>query len=91
VAKTIKELDREIQALRAEVEELKRREAQRAAEAAETRKNEEARRTEALLQFAGCFTDDPHWAAIHEEIERQRRIPDPDFVREPGDAAPVPT
>jgi chromosome segregation ATPase len=75
VAKTIEDLEREVQALREEVEELTKREAQREATAAAASKDEEARRTEALLQFAGCFENDPQWAAILEDIERRRKIP----------------
>lgn len=59
--RTIAELDRELDALRAEVEALKRRERARAT---------------ALQQLAGCFTDDPEWAAIHEAIEERRNQPD---------------
>jgi hypothetical protein len=87
MSRTIEDLDREIQALRAEVEELKQREAHRAAKAAEALKDEEARRTEALLQVAGCFSDDPQWAAIHEKIERRRRLPDPELAAKRLDPA----
>jgi hypothetical protein len=71
MSRTIEDLDRELQAVRAEVEELKRLEAQRAA---------------ALRQLAGCFANDPHWTAIHDEIERQRRVPDPDLAEKPSGA-----
>jgi hypothetical protein len=58
--RTLEELDRELDALRAELEALKQREAARVA---------------ALRQLAGCFSDDPDWTAIHEAIEEQRRQP----------------
>jgi hypothetical protein len=74
MARTIEELDRELQAVRAEVEELKRREAQR---------------DSTLRELAGCFANDPHWAAIHEEIERQRREPDPDLAEQPAGVSRV--
>ena len=64
--RTLEELDRELEALRAEVELLKLR---------------ETARVTALEQLAGCFTDDPDWAAIHEAIEEQRRQPDPDLAQ----------
>jgi hypothetical protein len=59
----VEELDREVDTLKAEVERLKQQQAAWSA---------------LVRQFAGCFTDDPDWAAIHERIEEERRQPDPD-------------
>jgi hypothetical protein len=65
MARTIEELDREISTLRVEVDLLKQR----------------AESWPALIrQWAGCFTDDPDWAAIHDKIEAERRQPDPDLT-----------
>jgi hypothetical protein len=65
MARTIEELDREISTLRAEVDLLK----------------QQAERRPALgRQWAGCFTDDPDWAAIHDKIEAERRQPDPELT-----------
>jgi hypothetical protein len=56
MARTIEELDREISTLRAEVDILK----------------QQADSWPALVrQFAGCFTDDPDWAALHDKIEAE--------------------
>jgi hypothetical protein len=59
-SRTLEQLGREVEALRSEIEALKQREP--------TGDNTPDR-------FAGCFTDDPDWAAIHQEIEARRRIP----------------
>jgi hypothetical protein len=61
MARTMEELDREITALRAEVDILKQKESSWPA---------------LIGRFAGCFTDDAEWAAIHEKIEEERRQPD---------------
>ena len=65
MARTIEELDQEISTLRAEVDLLKRG---------------HAYWPELVRQFAGCFTDDADWAAIHEKIEEARRQPDPELA-----------
>jgi hypothetical protein len=60
---TIDELDAELTRLRVELEALK----------------QQANRRRTLRDFGKRFTGDEQLAAIHEEIERQRRIPDPDL------------
>lgn len=66
MARTIEELDREISSLRAEVDLLK----------------QQAEYWPALVrQWAGCFTKDPDWAAIHDKIEAERRQPDPELAK----------
>ena len=65
MARTIEELDHEISTLRTEVDLLKRA---------------NTSWPELVRQFAGCFTDDTDWAAIHEKIEEARRQPDPDLA-----------
>jgi hypothetical protein len=65
MARTIEELDREINTLRAEVDLLK----------------QQAEAWPALVrQFAGCFSDDSDWAAIHDKIEAERQQPDPELT-----------
>jgi hypothetical protein len=63
---TLEELERDLVALRAEVEELKKRESMRAAAKLEA--------------MAGCFSGDEDWKVILDDIERQRRVPDPDLA-----------
>ena len=45
-------------------------------EEVEALKEQEARRTANLLQFAGCFTGDKDWESILGEIEEKRRTAD---------------
>jgi hypothetical protein len=103
VATTIEDLERSIQALREEVEELKKRDAVGhrlrsdvpSAAAGSGSSIEQLEREigglradfEALVRrqpsghnitpdrFAGRYTDDPDWAAIHDAIEARRRVP----------------
>jgi hypothetical protein len=72
----IAEMEREVRALREEVEALKR---QASAQSAR------------IEQFAGSFTGDRDWAAIHEAIEEQRRQPDPDLSNVPPCGSGTPT
>jgi hypothetical protein len=72
----IAELEREVRALREEVEALKRQ-----ASAPSAR----------IEQFAGSFTGDQEWASIHEAIEEQRRQPDPDLSNVPPCGSGTPT
>ncbi len=67
MARTLEELDREITTLRAEVDLLKQ---------------QDATWTWCALirEFAGCFTNDDGWAAIHAKIEEERRHPDPELT-----------
>jgi hypothetical protein len=60
MARTLEELDPQLATLRAEVEALK---------------NQEAQRTAALLEFAGCFTGDEDWERLLHTIEERRRRP----------------
>jgi hypothetical protein len=62
MARTMEQIGREIDTLKAEVEILKQR--------------EESWPT-LVRQFAGCFTGDAEWEAIHAKIEAERRQPDP--------------
>jgi hypothetical protein len=65
MARTFAELDREISTLQAEVDLLKR----------------QADSWASLVhQWAGCFTSEPDWAAIHHNIEAERREPDPELT-----------
>jgi hypothetical protein len=64
MARTLEELDRELAAVREDVDLLKRG---------------EAATGNHLRGFAGCFTGDDDWTAIHEEVEERRRQPDPDL------------
>jgi hypothetical protein len=64
MARTVEELDREVNTLKAEVELLKQ---------------QQAAWSGLVRRFAGCFTDDADWAAIHERIEDERRQADPDL------------
>jgi hypothetical protein len=64
MARTVEELDREVDTLKAEVELLKQQQVAWSA---------------LVRRFAGCFTDDANWAAIHAKIEEERRQPDPDL------------
>jgi hypothetical protein len=60
VPETLEDFYREFLELRAEVEALKAREVGPA---------------DRIRRFAGCFTGDEDWAAIHEAIEERRRQP----------------
>jgi hypothetical protein len=65
LARTIEELDVEVNTLRADVDRLK----------------QQAESWPAVVrQWAGRFTDDAEWAAIHEKIEQERRQPDPELT-----------
>lgn len=68
ISAVVAELEREVRALREEVEALKRQASEQSAR---------------FEQFAGSFTGDREWAAIHEAIEEQRRQPDPDLCEKP--------
>lgn len=61
MARTLEELGSELANLRQQVEALQRRDA--------------GRRVHPRA-MAGCFTGDPEWAAIHAQIEEQRRQPE---------------
>jgi hypothetical protein len=61
--RTLEELDAEVTRLAAEVEALK--------------KGSNGRHP--LEEVAGRFTHDETWDTLFAEIERQRRIPDPDL------------
>jgi hypothetical protein len=65
MARTIEELDREVNTLRTEVERLKQA---------------QVSWPDLVRQVAGCFKGDADWAAIHEKIEEARRQPDPDLA-----------
>jgi hypothetical protein len=65
MARTMEEIDREINTIKAELEILKQR--------------EESWPT-LVRQFAGSFTGDAEWEAIHAKIEEGRRQPDPDLT-----------
>jgi hypothetical protein len=65
MARTMEELDREVNTLKAEVELLKER---------------QASWPTLVRQFAGYFTGDAEWEAIHAKIEEERRQPDPDLT-----------
>ena len=65
MARTVEELDREVDTLKAEVERLKQ---------------QRATWSTLVRQFAGYFTDDADWAAIHDKIEEERRQADPDLA-----------
>ncbi len=65
MSRTLEQMDRELDFLKAEIEALKHREHQRIA---------------AARELEGCFTGDAEWAAIHERIEEGRRQPDPDLL-----------
>jgi hypothetical protein len=71
----VAELEREVRALREEVEALKRQSA----------------RSARIEQFAGCFTGDAEWAAIHEAIEVERRLPEVDPASVPSCGSVTPT
>ena len=64
MARTLEDLDREVSALRVEVEQLR----------------QQAGGATTLRRFAGCFTGDPDWAEIHDQIEERRRQPDPELT-----------
>ena len=61
----MEEIDREINRRMAEVEPMKQR---------------DASWPTLVRQFAGCFTGDAEWEAIHAKIEEERRQPDPDLT-----------
>lgn len=69
IAAVVADLEREVRALREEVDALKRHGSTR-----------EAR----IEQFAGLFTGDAAWTAIHEAIENARREPDPELSSVPS-------
>jgi hypothetical protein len=76
IATVVAELEREVRALRQEVEALK---------------SQAAARSARIEQLAGSFTGDPEWTAIHEAIEEQRRQPDPDLASGPPCGSGTPT
>jgi hypothetical protein len=65
MARTLEELDRALNTLTEDVDRLRQ---------------ERSDWREIVRQYAGCFTNDADWAAIHERIEEERRQPDPDLA-----------
>jgi hypothetical protein len=65
MARTMDEIEREINTLKADVEILKHR---------------DASWPTLVRRFAGCFTDDAEWEAILANVEEARRQPDPDLT-----------
>ncbi len=65
MGRTLEELDRALTALKSEVEGLQRQ--QRPVGSP-------------LRRFAGFFTNDADWAAIHEQIEARRRQADTELA-----------
>jgi hypothetical protein len=76
MARTVEELDREVDTLKAEVELLNQ---------------QRATWSTLVRQFAGDFTNDADWTAIHDKIEEERRRPDPDLAEPRGCGSGMPT